>query len=318
VSERTHLKERPPLSAARAEVVYLAYRGSASVLRRLPETLAEAAASVAGLLLTGFRRDARAMYARHLTRVLGRPLSNAEIRDWTRRAFSNYAHYWLDGARLASLPPEVVLERFTVESGYEHLVDNMALGKGVVMALPHVGSWEWGGAWLALKGYPMTSVAEPVEPQALYDFFAAQREAMGLHIFPLTSGVGAALLRTLRDGGLVGLLCDRDIQGNGVEVEFFGERTTLPAGAATLALRSGAALVPVAVYIGPGQNHTAVIMPPVKCERTGSLRADVARVTQALASDLEELIRRAPDQWYVFQPNWPSDRSDEPPRGSVP
>jgi phosphatidylinositol dimannoside acyltransferase len=317
VSERNHLKQRPPLSAARARAVYLAYRGSASVLRRLPEPLAGVTASAAGLLLTGFRRDARAMYARHLRRVLGRPLSDAETRQWTRRAFSNYAHYWLDGSRLPSLSSDVVLERFTV-SGYEHLVDNMALGKGVVMALPHVGSWEWGGAWLALKGYPMTSVAEPLEPQALYDFFAAQREAMGLHILPLTSRVGGALLRTLREGGLVGLLCDRDIQGNGVEVEFFGERTTLPGGAATLALRSGAALVPVAVYIGPGQSHTALIMPPVKCERTGSLRADVARVTQALASVLEELIRRAPDQWYVFQPNWPSDRSDEPPRGSIP
>ena len=105
----------------------------------------------------------------------------------------------------------------------------------------------------------------------------------------------------------MGLLCDRDIVGNGIEVEFFGETTTLPGGPATLALRTGAALLPTAVYSGPGSSHTAVILPPVPIQRTGSLRADVTRVTQDLAHDLETLIRRAPDQWYLFQPNWPSD-----------
>ena len=128
---------------------------------------------------------------------------------------------------------------------------------------------------------------------------------------PLGAEAGGVLLRTLRDGGLVGLLCDRDIVGNGVEVEFFGERTTLPAGPATLALRTGAALLPAAVYGGPGRRyHTGVILPPVETVRTGRLRADVARVTQQVAHDLETLIRRAPDQWYLFQPNWPSDRPE--------
>jgi KDO2-lipid IV(A) lauroyltransferase len=273
----------------------------------LPEPLAEASAAAVGLGLVAFRRDARTTYARHLARVLGRPLSEREARMWAGRAFRNYARYWLEGARLSTVPREVVLDRLVVESGWEHLVEHMAAGHGVVLALPHVGTWEWGGAWLALKGYPMTSVAEPVRPQALYDWFASQREAMGLRIVPMGPGVGPALLSTLRAGGLVGLLCDRDIMGNGVEVEFFGEKTTLPGGPATLALRTGAALMPTAVYSGPGRGHTAVIMRPLSTERTGKLRADVTRVTQALACDLETLIRRAPEQWYLFQPNWPSD-----------
>ena len=239
--------------------------------------------------------------------MFGRQLGEGEAREWARRAFRNYARYWLEGARLAEVPSQVMLDRMVVESGWEHLVEHMAAGRGVVMALPHVGTWEWGGAWLALKGYPMTTVAEPVKPQALYDWFASQREAMGLRIVPMGPGVGSALLKTLRAGGLVGLLCDRDIAGNGVEVEFFGEKTTLPGGPAMLALRGGAALLPTAVYSGPGRGHTAVIMRPLSTERTGQLREDVTRVTQALAHDLESLIRRAPEQWYLFQPNWPSD-----------
>jgi KDO2-lipid IV(A) lauroyltransferase len=276
-------------------------------MQRLPEPVATAAAAVVGLALTSVRRQSRVFYARHLSRVLGPDLSEAEIRSWTRRAFLNYARYWLEGARLAAVDANTIASRMMVESGYEYLVEGMAAGQGVILALPHLGRWEWGGAWLNLQGYPMTAVAEPVHPPQLYDWMVSQRQALGLTIVPLGPDAGGVLLRTLRAGGLVGLLCDRDLVGNGVEVEFFGERTTLPAGPATLALRTGAVLLPTAVYGGPGRDHTAVIMPPVPTERTGRLRADVTRVTQRVADDLEQLIRRAPDQWYLFQPNWPSD-----------
>jgi KDO2-lipid IV(A) lauroyltransferase len=229
------------------------------------------------------------------------------MRHWTRRAFRLYARYWLEGARLGTLDPHVIESRMTVTQGWEQFEAAMGSCQGVVLALPHIGSWEWGGAWLALKGYPMTAVAEPAEPPQLYDWFADQRRRMGLTIVQLGPEAGSALLRTLRAGGLVGLLCDRDVAGGGVEVEFFGERTTLPGGPATLALRTGAALMATAVYSGPGKSHTAEILAPIDTTRTGSLRSDVTRVTEALARDLEILIRRAPDQWHLFQPNWPSD-----------
>ena len=116
-----------------------------------------------------------------------------------------------------------------------------------------------------------------------------------------------ALLRALKNGEVAGLVTDRDLVGNGVEVEFFGERTTLPAGAATLALRTGAPLVPVAVYSGPGHWHTGVVHAPVDTTRRGSLREDVARMTQDLATIFEGDIRRRPEQWHLYQPNWPSD-----------
>jgi lauroyl/myristoyl acyltransferase len=247
------------------------------------------------------------MYARHLRRVLGRPLSPGEVRWWTRRAYRSYARYWMEGARLPFTDPEIVQARMSVDRGWEEFESCMAAGKGLVLALPHVGSWEWGGTWLALKGYPMTSVAEPVSSPELYDWFVRQRQGMGLRIVMLGSEAGPALLQTLRHGGLVGLLCDRDIGGGGVEVEFFGERTRLPAGPATLALRTGAALMVGAVYSGPGSGHTGTLLPPIAVTRQGGLRADVARLTQAVARDLETLIRLAPEQWHLFQPNWPSD-----------
>jgi KDO2-lipid IV(A) lauroyltransferase len=112
------------------------------------------------------------------------------------------------------------------------------------------------------------------------------------------------LLATLKQGGVVGLLCDRDIQNNGIEVEFFGETVTMPAGPATMALRTGATLVAAACYSGPGRDHFAVITPPIDATRTGRLRDDVTRVTQSVARELEGLIQRAPEQWHVLQPRF--------------
>jgi KDO2-lipid IV(A) lauroyltransferase len=92
-------------------------------------------------------------------------------------------------------------------------------------------------------------------------------------------------------------------------VEFFGERTTLPGGPATLALRTGAPIVPTAIYFdGPSSRH-AVLLPALDTRRQGKLRDDVQRVTQDLATALEILIRKAPEQWHLLQPNWPSDRT---------
>jgi KDO2-lipid IV(A) lauroyltransferase len=123
-----------------------------------------------------------------------------------------------------------------------------------------------------------------------------------------------AVVRALRAGGVVCLLCDRNVGGGGVAVDFFGEQTELPAGPATLAMRTGAALLPSAVYFdGPGDRHLAVVRPEivpaprVKGAGSPANRAEVARLTQILAGELEVLIRHAPTQWHLMQPNWPSD-----------
>ena len=116
----------------------------------------------------------------------------------------------------------------------------------------------------------MTAVAEDLEPPALFEWFKAKRESIGIRIEPLDEHAGTVLLQTLKDGGVIGLLCDRDIQGNGIEVEFFGERVRLPGGPATLALRTGATLVAAACYSGPGRDHFAVVTRADRGRATGT------------------------------------------------
>lgn len=286
---------------------YAAYRGLAGAMQRVPEPVALAGAVTTSRLLLARRAAHRENYERHLAKVLGRQPGPGEAGQWTRRVFASYARYWVEGARLGTMAGSAVDARMSIRSGYEHLVAAMDAGRGAIVALPHLGSWEWGGAWLARRGYPMTAVAEVLKPEQLFRWFMAARAAMGLTIVPMDATAGPALLRTLRRGGLVGLVADRDLAGTGVEVSFFGDVTTMPPGPATLALRTGAALLPVAVYQGPGPSHTGVILPPLDTTRTDDVRADVRRVTQDLARAFEVLIGEAPDQWYAFQPMWPED-----------
>lgn len=297
----------------RSTLTYLVYRAVGAAITVVPEPVVDVAAELIGTAM-GRWSGSLDLRCRHIERVLAS--DSAEVAPdpevvlrWARRSYRSYARYWVEGALLPSTPIDRVRRRMVVEHGYDHLRAGLAAGKGVVMALPHVGGWEWGGAFLASEGSPMTSVAERVEPAALFEWFVDIRRAMGLDIVPLGEESGKTVLKVLRAGGLVGLLCDRDIVGNGVEVEFFGERTTFPAGPATLALRTGATLLGGSVYLGPGRCHHAALTPALNTARTSTLRADVGRITQDLAHCFEDMIRRAPEQWHLYQPNWPSDRA---------
>ena len=221
--------------------------------------------------------------------------------DEVDRALRSYGQYWAEGLKLPALGMDLLREHFVIGEGREHLVAAHAAGKGVIIVLPHIGSWEWGGAFIVSEGMPMTVVAEELEPPELFQWFTQQRERLGIRVVGLNSSASAVLLDVLGSGGVVGLLSDRDIQGGGAPVEMFGHDVTIPAGPATLALRTGAALLTACCYIGPGDDHYAVISPPIVVERQGKMREDTYRISQIIADELADLIRRAPEQWHVLE-----------------
>jgi KDO2-lipid IV(A) lauroyltransferase len=293
-------------SGAAATATYLGYRTGAAIAMALPEQLSRPAAGLAGKILGLAMRGRRQMLGRHLRRIHGPELQGTALDRAVNATFASYGRYWLEMFRL---PRQDLLalggDRFVVEG--KDVVDQiLAEGKGVLIATPHVGNWDLGAAWFAARGYQPTTVVEPIEPPALFEWFCSYRRALGLNIVPLGPEAGSVLLKKLREGLMVGLVCDRDLAGNGIEVEFFGERTTFPAGPATLALRAGAPIMAGANYF-EGDAHRCVLRPPIDTSRQGSIKEDIARITQTLAQEFEILIRRAPDQWHLLQPNWPSD-----------
>jgi KDO2-lipid IV(A) lauroyltransferase len=291
----------------RGQVTALAYRAGASAAQLVPASAATPIARALGRFAAPLLPAQRKMAASHQRRAGAE--ANGAAAKAVEGVFDSYGRYWLEIFRLpAEVRAGAVAEHFRIE-GFEHIEAGLARGKGVILALPHLGGWEWGGAWMALQGHRLLAVVERIEPPQLLSWFAEQRAAIGIDVVPLGPDVSRAVLQALRDNRIVCLLSDRDIEGDGVEVDFFGERTTLPGGPATLALRTGATLVPAAVYFRPGRDHLGVVRPPVEVERMGRLREDITRITQSLAYELEQLIRVAPEQWHLLQPNWPSDRA---------
>jgi lauroyl/myristoyl acyltransferase len=301
------VSDEPPAASRGSGVTYIAFRTAAAIAQAAPDgigrSVARAAARAKALLVP---RE-RARVVRNQARVRG-PLDRVSAWRAVFATYDSYGRYWHELFRLPRDARQSLEPRFDAD-GFEHVAEPIAAGTGVILALPHVGGWEFAGAWLAARGYPPTVVVERVDPPVLFEWFVAVRRTLGMHVVALGPDAGPAVARALRDNQVVCLLADRDLSGDGVEVEFFGETTTLPAGPAMLALRTGAPLVPVAAYFRPRGRHYAKIGPPVPAERSGRLRDDVVRITQELAHRFEGLIREAPEQWHLMQPNWPSDRA---------
>lgn len=260
------------------------------------------------LIANALSKTTRAAVWENLAPVVGATASPAQRRRLVRSSFVSYGRYWSDLAQLPNL----------VGTNFDRYFDDKELiqfseaikGRAVIIALPHIGSWEIAGLWAHEHGFAVSTVAERASSPELTKWFNSERSRLGISVYTYGESTTIHLLEALERGELVALVADRNIDGEGVEVDFFGRRARMPAGPALLALRSGAPLVPFAVYQQAGDRHVPVLLPPVSLRREGRLRDDVARVTQDLASAFEVLIRRAPEQWHVFQPIW-SDARDE-------
>ena len=291
----------------RSSATAVAYRSAARLARLTPGRLGQSGAKVLGAVAGALMGRRCATAERHQRRV-SPELDHQALRARVRQACSSYIRYWFESFRVPHLSSTEVAAGFDIV-GFERITAARAAGRGLILALPHLGGWEWAGRWLAEQGVPVTVVVERLDDDALFDWFVGLRAQLGMTVVPAGPEAGAAVTKALKANQAVCLLCDRDLHRGGVEVEFFGERTHLPAGPAMLGLRTGAPVIPAAVYFTDSYNgHQAVVRAPLDTRRSAEgLRADVARITQALAGELEVLIRRAPEQWHLFVPNWPSD-----------
>ena len=288
---------------------YYLFLAADKVVGKLPIGVTRAVAHAGALAYFYTFPRKRRLVERNMRRALGPEASESEVRTTARRACRYYADYWVDIIWLPTLSREYVLERFG-KVGVPGLMEAINAGKGVLVVLPHYGSWEAGAIYLSSL-CPFAAVAEVLRPPELFELFCKLRKNVGMDIFPYDSKPETrdAMVEALKGGTMLALLCDRDLKGGGVEVEFFGERTTLPPGPAVLALRSGSPILCVSVRnVDDGWVGHAV--EPIWLDDVGDRdRDEVIRETmQRVARRLEELIREDPAQWHMFMPAWPSDR----------
>jgi len=304
-------------------LVEVGYAAAWRVVRALPRPVAAAAFRVGADRAHRRAGPGVRRLAGNLRRVVGPELPAAEFDVLTRDAVRSYARYWMEMFRLPALSRHDLRTGFRL-AGHEMLAADVAAGRGAIVALPHAGNWDAAGAWVAAMGWPLTTVAERVRPEGVYEQFVAFRERLGMEIIPTVGGARPpfdVLIDRLGKGHVVPLLADRDLSARGVEVTFFGGRTRMPAGPALLAVRTGAPLYVASMWFEPDAAHGALAGPlPVPEVEGGPLDQRVRILTQQVADRLAEGIARHPRDWHMMQRMWLDEPSPAaaPPVGDLP
>lgn len=285
-------------------LAYLGLRAGVGIIGALPEGVVRSLGRGFGDVWGRVDGGRRHMAGRHMARVLD---NGSDTDEASREMMRSYGRYYAEAlwARADKVPD--MLENTEVV-GIEHILKARDEGTGMIYALPHMGNWEAAAPVAISHGIPVVAVAEVLPNQRITDWFTGMRAEYGIEIVLATGRleVMRKLEEAIGDNKAVALLADRDLKGRGIDVEFFGETTTMPPGPATLALRTGAPLLPVGCYFRKG-GYTVVVRPPVPIPENGTKTEKVAALAQALAHEFEGLIGVAPEQWHLVVPNWPSD-----------
>lgn len=284
-----------PPAPSRLPLLGASYKAGGRILRVVPPGLRHAAAGPGGTawfwLSAAQRRAALDNYAA----ALGRDHDDPQVGRVARRAFQNYGRMLMDFLLLGTLSRDDVLARMDVD-GRQHLDQAIAEGRGVIVALPHMGSWDMSAAYAAALGYPMLAVAEKF-PGSLNDAVLSTRTRIGIKIVTLGRAAVRAITEHLEARGVVALLCDLE-QGPGVTVKFFGRRAVVPSGPAAIALKTGAVLIPAYQYSPARGRYHGHIDPPLARNEGETKESLMQRVVHRF----EEFIQEHPDQWYAFRP----------------
>lgn len=289
-----------PVTGARQTLEFAALHAIVWLTRVLPDAwqwrLAAAGGGLAFRLLGPMRRRTVANM-RHVA------CNAREAWRLARASWRNYGRVLIGVVRLADVPNEE-LERLAASvPGWEHVERALAQGRGVIMISCHFGTWDLSGAVMATR-YPLLAVVDHFSSAAMEELVTRIRIGKRLMLLPADRAV-RPLLRALRQNQAIGLMVDRPQAAGGVPVRFFGATTRVPAGAGMLARASGAALIPAFSWRDEHWGFHGEIQEPIAYEVTADKERDAQEITQRIFCRLEAMIRRYPDQWFMFRDMWP-------------
>ena len=290
----------------REKVVVAAYRGGAWVLGRLPFG---PSVRVGGWLSDAVyvawpekRRHVRANAAR----ILAVPPGDRRAGALARAVFRNQTRWVIEGFHLPRMTRDEHVAIFDAPAA-DRVHEVWAASQGTILVGLHVGNGDAAAAALAGRGWPVNVLAEDTAYDELFELMFEQRREWGIRVIPWRNL--REVYRVLRNREILGLLVDWGYRPDGQPVQLLGAWTTLPAGPATLAARTGATILPFWTIRRPDGTFAGDAGEPIRVASTDP--AEIARATQAIAHALEPVIREAPEQWCVFKPMWPADPAEE-------
>lgn len=243
----------------------------------------------------------------NLKRISGVKEESHTLQDKTRQVFRNVARNYLDLTRVSKMNLNSLDGKITIE-GWQNLVQAQSRKKGVILATAHLGNFELGTQAMVNRGITMTILVEDFHSNPILWHIAKLRQRKGVRILPITiQGMKDGYYDLIR-GGTVTIACDRDILGNGIKIKFMGEETTLPFGAVSLAMRTGAALVPIFSVRTPDNFTSIYIEPPLDLVDNNNREESLRDNMEKLAAVMEKYIRKYPEQWAILEPFWQRDK----------
>ncbi len=287
--------------------VYWGFRIASLLARLAPLRVGYACGYGGGLLAYYLWFGGRRRCIRNMLRVSKG--DRAAARRIARRSFANYGIYLVDFLRFSGLSSEDVRKRIVFDQ-WDRL-DEALEGNGVLFVTIHFGNWDLGAAAVADHGYPTAVIADSFAEPRLNELVLGARRHLGMEILP-AERLGPRLLRALRRNQVVAALIDVPQGESGVEVQFFGATIAVPDGIARVALRSRASVVAATVRrLSTWSDQVTGDLARIEFEPSGDQQRDVRELTQAIFDALEGMVRRHPEQWYIFRPLWIEDARAE-------
>ena len=284
----------------RDSITALLYFSGWRIVRTLPEKTAYQLFSFIGRRTVRANGKSVQRLRFNLSRVKPN-LSEGELDELVSISFDSYMRYWCDTFRIQDWSVERIQRSVTLNNGHL-LIDAIETGRGVVVALPHSGNWDHAGAYFCSIGMPLVTVAERLKPEALFQKFLEYRNSMGFEVLSLDSRSFVTLLKRAREKRLIALVADRDLSRSGVNVEFFGHPSRMPAGPALLAVKTGIPLVVAHVSYTDAGIHIDFSEVEVPTEGEESQR--VSKVVQRCADQFAKGIAEHPEDWHMLQRIW--------------
>lgn len=221
-----------------------------------------------------------------------------------RESIQNYGRMAMDFLAARTMSDEETLRWVRCE-GVEHLAEAQRGGKGVILALPHLGSWDVAAVFAQAFGCELTIVTESNWGTELV---AGSRREHGVTLAPRDEGLSLRLLfRSLARNECVVMLSDMANEGvQTIDVPFFGRPAPFPMGPARLSHRTGAPIMVVASVRQPDGTYLVQAQPLLRADRRQPADEAAMELTTAMARGFERIIANYPAQWYPFHPIWRS------------
>lgn len=286
----------------RRRILYSIFRILGLLIFILPIDIGVALGKFLGRAVYFVLRKHRLQALANLRESFGSEMDEGQIKEMARGVFENLG---MSLVELFNFPKinQANIDRFVEVEGLEKIDRALKSGKGAIVLVAHLGNWELLAAYFGLKGYPANAVARPVRYEKYEKLLRSLREKKNINIIP-RQGSFRSIIRILKKNQIVGILPDQDIDNiDGVFVDFFGRKAYTPTGPVTLAMASGAPIIPCFAIRKNGK-HRLVVEDPVELELTGDRQKDLLVNTARWSGVVERYIREFPSQWVWVHRRW--------------